>query len=130
MKKVWIPILLVCYLGVSTGIVVNLHYCMDKLASAELFATKGKKCGKCGMNMHKAHGCCRDEVKIVKMEDDQKVSPLVSFELPPLEQLPVLTSEFITPSSYTVPEQNDYQNHSPPLLTGPDTYLQNCVFRI
>jgi hypothetical protein len=130
MKKIWVPIVLICYLGVSTGVVVNFHYCMNKLASTELFAIKGKKCGKCGMNMHKAHGCCRDEVKVVKMEDDQKLTPAISYELPPADALFIVPSTFIATSFYNVPVQRHYQNHSPPLLTEQDTYLDNCVFRI
>jgi hypothetical protein len=130
MKKIWVPIVLACYLAVSSGVIVNFHYCMNRLASAELFATGGKQCGKCGMDMHKAHGCCRDEVKIVKMDNDQKLNPAISFELPPLELLSVLTSEFIVTSFHNVAGQRHYQNHSPPLITEEDIYLQNCVFRI
>lgn len=130
MKKVWVPILLVCYLAVSSGVIVNFHYCMNRLASTELFAAEGKRCGKCRMDMHKSHGCCRDEVKIVKMDDDQKITPAISFELPSLDQTVCVPSEFIAASFYNASEQRNYQDHSPPLLTAQDVCLQNCVFRI
>ena len=78
---------MICYLGVTTGVVINFHYCMEKLASAKLFDTKSKKCGKCGMHMEDADGCCRDEVKIVKMEEDQQVTVDFSYSLPSIEAL-------------------------------------------
>lgn len=130
MKKVWVVILMVCYLAVSTGVIINYHYCMNRLASKAFYAPKAKKCGKCGMSMHKSKGCCRDEVKIIKMDDDQKVTAAITFELPALDEQVVVPSEFIVTSFYNGSEKRHYQNHSPPLLTGQDTYLQNCVFRI
>lgn len=130
MKKIWIPIVLTCYLAVSSGVIINFHYCMNRLASTELFAAKGKKCGKCGMNMHKDNGCCRDEVKIVKMDDDQKTNPVVAFDLPSFDNLYQVPSAFISASFTNTFEKRHYQDHSPPLLTGQDTYLQNNVFRI
>ena len=50
MKKIVVPILLLCYLALTTGVIVNLHYCMNRLASTELFASESKQCGKCGMH--------------------------------------------------------------------------------
>lgn len=109
---------------------MNYHYCMDRLASSELYAPKAKKCGKCGMGMHQSNKCCRDEVQVIKMEDDQKVTAAISFELPALEEMVSVPSAFIIASVYNAPVKRDYHNHSPPLLTEQDTYLQNCVFRI
>lgn len=130
MKKIWVSIVLISYLAVSSGVVVNFHYCMNRLASTELFATEGKQCMKCGMDMHKGKGCCHDEVKVVKMNGDQKVTPSLSYELPSLEASVAPPSAFIVTPFYNGVASNNYQNHSPPLLTEQDTYLQNCVFRI
>jgi len=103
---------------------------MDRLASTQLFAAESKVCGKCGMHTEKSNGCCRDEVKIIKMEDDQKAHSIASFELPALSSLVHTPSQFIATSFFNVEETRHYKNHSPPLLTEQDTYLQNCVFRI
>src|SRR5690348_4002381 len=130
MKKVLLAIVMISYLAVSSGIVVNFHYCMDRLASTEWFAMEGKQCGKCGMEMHKSHGCCHDEVKVVKMEDDQKLTSSVSFELPTLDIPAQVPSEFIATSFYNTDVTANPGNHPPPLLSGQDTYISNCVFRI
>ena len=130
MKKVIVSIVLMCYLAVSSGVIINFHYCMDKLASTELFAADTEECGKCGMHIDESHGCCRDEVQIVKMNDDQKLAAAFSFDLPPLDVFFQKPSDFIVTSFYNVPVSKHFLNHSPPLISEQDTYLQNSVFRI
>ncbi|TXJ27428.1 MAG: hypothetical protein E6Q24_08200 [Chitinophagaceae bacterium] len=130
MRKTGVFILLLCYLAFSTGVIINSHYCMNRLASTQLFASESENCGICGMHIDDSHGCCRDEVKMVKMEDDQKVTAGVSFNLEMLA-LPVqVPSEFIATSFFNIPLQGHTPDQPPPLLKGQETYLQNCVFRI
>jgi hypothetical protein len=130
MKKIVVSISLLCYLAVSSGVIINFHYCMNRLASADFFSGESKRCSKCGMHTGDSNGCCRDEVKIVKMNDDQKLTAEFSFSLPAIDALVHKVSDFIVASFYNVPEASHYQNHSPPLLSAQDTYLQNSVFRI
>jgi hypothetical protein len=130
MKKTIASIALLCYLAVTCGVVVNFHYCMDRLDSLQLFASGTKVCGKCGMHTDSSHGCCRDEIKIIKMGDDQKLNSDVPFELPGLDAVAQIPSQFIAASFLNSKESRHFNNHSPPLLTEQDTYLQNCVFRI
>jgi hypothetical protein len=130
MKKVIASIALVCYLSVSCGVVINFHYCMDRLASTDFFGSEVKRCGKCKMDLHKSKGCCREEVKIIKMNDDQKTGPSMSYGIASLD-IPVhITSDFIAAPFFVVRETRHYQNHSPPILGDDDIYLQNRVFRI
>ena len=130
MKKITVVILLFCYLAVSAGVIVNLHFCMDRLASAKLFEQKGKECGKCGMHLDNSKGCCRDEITIIKMDDDQKINEGFSYSLPALEPLGHNSSDFIITSFYNAPLTPHCQSHAPPLISGQGTYLLNSVFRI
>ena len=130
MKKLLTSIALVCYLAVSCGIVINYHYCMHRLASARLFATEKKICGKCGMHTKKSNGCCHDEVKVVKLVQDQNTLSGFHFNLPSIDAVASTPSEYIAASFYNINEQRHYLNHSPPLLSEQDTYLQINVFRI
>ncbi len=130
MKKITVVILLICYLAVTSGVIINFHYCMNRLASAKLYEQKSNECGKCGMHTEDSDGCCHDEVKIIKMDDDQHVGFGFSYSLPSIDALSHETSEFIIASFYNVPLLRHYQNHSPPNLSAQDTYLQNSVFRI
>ena len=130
MKKGFTLLVLVCYLAVTCGVVVNHHYCMDKLASTQLFASSQKECGKCGMHTEESNGCCRDEVKVVKLIQDQVKIPVVVYEIPSLQELVMSPSLFISAISFNIDEQRHFNIHSPPLISARDTYLQNNVFRI
>jgi hypothetical protein len=126
MKKGIAAILLLFYFAFSTGVIVSFHYCMEELDSLQFGYTKTDVCGKCGMHTDDA-GCCNDEVKIFKIEDDQQTAA-VNFKfgspIAILESLPVW-NEITVNSTH----QLFANNHSPPLRKQ-GIYLQNCVFRI
>src|SRR5688572_24160856 len=105
---------------------------MDRLASVHLFETMADECGICGMDMHdgESSGCCSDEVKLAKLEQDQNKLVAASYSIPAIEPIPVVPSIFITTPFENIDEQRHFHNHSPPLLPGQDIYLQNNVFRI
>ena len=129
MKKFITVIIALAYFTVSTGFTVNLHYCMDKLYAAELGASTIDKCSKCGMEIETSNGCCKDDVKIIKLQQDQTPAQFVAvdFFLTPA-QLP--QSGFLNIEDYRgviLPEQ---KAHAPPLLNYQYTYLTNCVFRL
>jgi hypothetical protein len=130
MKKLVASISLACYLAVSCGVVVNYHYCMNRLASTQLFAAAKPVCGKCGMHTKGSNGCCHDEVKVVKLLQDQNTIPGFVYHLPSMDATINIPSEFIAASFYNIDEQRHFHNHSPPLLSAQDTYLQINVFRI
>jgi hypothetical protein len=127
MKQVFASIAVFIYFAFVTGVMVNFHYCMDEYSSFNLYKTSSDWCAKCGMHVKK-NGCCHDEVKILKLQDDHQTSNF-TFQLKSLEPVVAELPDFIisTPENkLTVP----YLNHSPPLLSGNDVYLQNRVFRI
>ena len=128
MKKTVSAILLIIYLGATSGIAINLHYCMNRFDSIQLGATKTEICGKCGMHTEDANGCCHDEVKIIKLQDDQQSASLHYQFISP-EALAVNFPLFVNEPLIVAGEKFSVNNHSPP-LSKQDTYLQNCVFRI
>ncbi len=130
MKKTVAVISLACYLLVTTGVVINYHYCMKRLASTQLFGSAKTFCGKCGMHTKKSNGCCRDEVKVMKLQTDHNSFSAEAYSIPPVAILAVTPSQFIAALFYNINEQRHFHNHSPPLLSAQDTYLQINVFRI
>jgi|SRR5687767_10612713 len=130
MKKTVAVISLACYLLVTTGVVINYHYCMKQLASTQVFGSAKTFCGKCGMHTKKSNGCCRDEVKVMKLQTDHNSFSAEAFSIPAMEISNVLPSQFIEALTYNINEQRHFHNHSPPLLSAQDTYLQINVFRI
>lgn len=74
MKKVFAFVIALIYLAVSSGIVVEIHHCMGTVTGASLgAAVVSNTCGNCGM-VKGSNKCCKDEVKLVKLQDAQKVS--------------------------------------------------------
>jgi hypothetical protein len=130
MKKTIFTISFLCYFAVSSGIVFNYHYCMKRLVSVHLFEVSPDVCGKCGMDTHDSNGCCRNEIKVVKLLQDQNSVAFVTIEIPSVKEVIVAPLTFMDASFYSVFEQRHFHNHSPPLLSEQDTYLQNNVFRI
>lgn len=82
------------------------------------------------MDMHESGGCCNDVVKVVKLDQDQNKIPVIVYELPSLEIQMVVPSAFIVAAFENIDVQRHFHNHSPPLLSEQDTYLQHNVFRI
>ena len=79
------------------------------------------------MHTDDSDGCCRDEIKVVK---DQNKIPVVTYEFPSIDQLVIEPSEFIAALFQNTDLLGHSYNHSPPLLSAQDTYLQINVFRI
>jgi hypothetical protein len=54
---------------------------MGKMTSWSLTANSSDKCGKCGMqkSAKKDGHCCKDEVKVIKNDSDQKLNPPAHF---------------------------------------------------
>ena len=128
MKKSIASILLILYVAFSSGVVINLHYCMDNFDSVQFGANKSDYCSVCGMHKSEGNECCKDEVKIFKIQDDQQTSA-INFEFSSPDavvvDLPLWNETSLVKSTH----QLYLQTHSPP-LGKQDTYLQNCVFRI
>jgi hypothetical protein len=128
MKKLLASILLLVYFTVNTGFVVSVHYCMDKVDSVKLGDTDSDECAKCGMHMEDSNGCCKDDVKMVKLQADQAFAKVTApdFSLPVLSQT---FNEFSFSAVISSVTENYPLAHGPP-LSEQDTYLLNCVFRI
>lgn len=128
MKKLVASILLLVYFVVSTGFVVSIHYCMDEINSVELGHVTDNECNDCGMMITGSDGCCKDEVKVMKMQADQVVAKLIKANF----SLSLITTRY---TSYLFIPLISERQHNVPVAHGPplseqDTYLQNRVFRI
>jgi len=128
MKKLLLFVTLLVYFLVSTGFVVSIHFCMDRIHSFQLGDRQQENCGACGMPLQDNKGCCKDKVKVVKLQVDQVTAKAIQ----PTVQVRVLYST-LTPLSFLLPveRQNGKQetSHAPP-INRQNSYLHHCVFRI
>lgn len=121
-------ILSIAYFVSTTGTTLQSHYCMGNLEGWSI--SSKKTCDKCGMEKSASSkkGCCKDEHKFVKLQDDQKAS--VSFELSKLSVvipgLPLhnFSSDLIS-TQRLLPNSN-----APPRNSTTSLCITNCVFRI
>ena len=125
MKKVFIAILALVYLTVSSGVALTVHYCMGKVASVDILHGSDK-CSKCGMKTK--GGCCKDEFKIVKLSDSHK---LITNEIHLFAPIAIAenTKSIFDPGIHTGVD-DVINNHSPPISTGVSLNILHCVFRI
>ena len=124
MKKISSIILLMVYLTVTSGIVLNIHYCMGELSNVAIRTEVTNTCSNCGMEND---GCCHDDVKMVKLTDSHQSTwiqdDLFQISVPDIEPQ-------VTPVPVIAKEQTLFaeQIHSPP--GSPSRSILFCVFRI
>ena len=94
MNKLIASISLVFYFAATCGVVINSHYCMNRLVSVHLFEKSADVCGRCGMDTYELNGCCHDEVKVIKLEEDQNKIPIASYDILSVEAMVSVPSDF------------------------------------
>lgn len=132
MKRLIVFILLVSYSIATTGTGMQLHFCMGKRSDIEWNSvSQNNTCSKCGMKkMDVPNGCCKDEYKWIKIQDDQKAN-IFSFQLAKIqfvEFLPFINYNY-TPPAFNVGNLSA-DSHAPPTCYETAIYKRNCVFLI
>ena len=114
---------------VSSGVAMEIHYCMGEHAGADLYGSSDGKCGRCGMKEQNKSGCCHDDHQFYKLNDSHKKSVSeFNFETgePALESSYVIY-DWLLPATTT---SAVIANHSPPLFSRPPARILHGVFRI
>jgi hypothetical protein len=130
MKRLITLFIALIYLVMSTGFVMNSHYCMGKLSSIELGRSEVKKCI-CGMRIDSAKKskCCHSKIDVVKLQEAHKTAPSILFQLSIMEA--VVPQFYWSAVNYTSLYTTDnYLKKLPPNLHEQDTYIRIGVFLI
>jgi len=112
-KKAIVILLLVLYSASTIGATINMHYCMNKLASWSLSTEKKEKCPNCGMSNT---GCCKDEKKQIKLSLDQQKAEYNQNNDTCTVVLMNRTSVFHAQHFDSIAKQNFAYLHAPPLI--------------
>ncbi|NDC76449.1 MAG: hypothetical protein EBZ67_00975 [Chitinophagia bacterium] len=127
MKRIAAICLSLVYLAMVSGVVVNTHYCMGKVASVAIGHSENDRCGDCGMANT---GCCKDEVKVFKVSDTHAASSvLIQVEKPEPRQAAILFHPGL-PFSGIVAGQSPIDKGPPLVADGRDHCILYHVFRI
>ena len=130
MKRLVTLFIALIYLVMSTGFVMNSHYCMGKLSSIELGVSEAKKCI-CGMRIDstKKNKCCHSKIEVVKLEDSHKSTPSILFQFSVMEA--VVPQFYLSAINYTsIYNKDNYLKKLPPNLHQQDIYKRVGVFLI
>ncbi|HEY8388528.1 MAG TPA: hypothetical protein VIK74_07980 [Parasegetibacter sp.] len=86
MKKVLVAILAVFYLTITSGIAFSIHYCMGKQSGISLTLIGEDEACACGSG-EKANDCCRTELKLIKIDDNQQKPDFKNIEFSPFTSM-------------------------------------------
>ncbi|MDP9959801.1 HYC_CC_PP family protein [Chryseobacterium lathyri] len=126
MKKILAILFSVFYFGFSSGAAFSVHFCMEEFVSVSQKTTD--ICEKCGVKEKK--GCCKTEIKVVKVDDSQK-SDLLMINF--FSQIaPALTQHrfFFTDQSFSATKFTQIRINGPPEYRSVPIYINHCNFRI
>lgn len=128
MKKFLIVILTLMYVGVSSGIALDYHYCMGKLADVNVW--HDDTCASCG-EKEQPSPCCSTETQLLKLSADQNVTPVIVTDFTPVAV--DLLFAFIT--SYSLLSGEETQVFTtfydlPPECRQVPLFIHNCTFLI
>src|SRR5258706_13640871 len=114
MKKILAIVVSCIYLAITSGLVLQIHYCMGRqIGSSVKFAEAGTHaCSKCGMQNAK-NKCCHDEVKFIKLQQDAHKQVTTDYQVTPPA---AIEQEFnlIDPFLHFNSEVKGISNNSPP----------------
>lgn len=130
MKKFIFLIATFAYFTSISGATIYIHQCMGKVVDWTFQSDDKSECDKCGMHKNASHDCCKDEIKILKVNADQKhaenIAPVfkISDVLLPVAWL--MVNHQLLPD----PGQKNYLVDNFISATPPDLNILYCNFRI
>lgn len=126
MKRFLVAILALLYITLTSGVVVNVHYCMGKKSNVSIGNFSKKLCG-CGSKENKK--CCSTEFKIVKLNDNHQLEQ-ADLQLLSAEQLLPQIIGTIIEADIQEEKPVHFAPHPPPVKTGQEILIKHSVFRI
>jgi hypothetical protein len=83
--------MLMLYLTFSAGLVISLHYCGGNLAALKLFVKASCCCD--DEETGEEDDCCKDEIKTVKITDDQNIHKEVLLKIKAIQDIGFFPSQ-------------------------------------
>ncbi|MEO6820620.1 MAG: hypothetical protein ABI266_05270 [Ginsengibacter sp.] len=130
MKKILFLIATFAYFTSISGASIYVHECMGKVIDWSFQEKENDKCENCGMHKNAANDCCKDAIKILKVNADQKQSENIA----PVYKI----ADVLLPVFYLIIDRQLVTPTTPAELSGeriasatpPDLNILYCNFRI
>jgi hypothetical protein len=122
-KKLFAIAFTCVYLTLTVGVVQTTHYCMGRVKSQVLFSYESIKCPCSVLAKYSKQGCCNDEHDLLKIDDDQSASTVVSL-VPAFFEIGAVFTDFIV---FEVDQDNHIlSDESPPPLADIPLFTKHC----
>ena len=130
MKKVFLAILTLLYIGASVGFTLHINYCVGTLSNDRFSRCTSPACDMCVSEKinKKDNLCCKHENKFVKNGIDQNI-PESAFHLTHLSCVALIPFVEMSFNKLASTSHVNAVNHAPP-NSGVAIYLRDRVFRI
>jgi hypothetical protein len=122
-KKLFAIAFTCVYLTLAVGVVQTTHYCMGRVKSQVLFSYESIKCPCSVVAKYARSGCCNDEHEILKIDDDQAASTVVSLVPAFFEMGKVLSDVVLFEKDQ---DNRVVSNESPPPLPALPLFKKHC----
>lgn len=114
---------------VSSGIAMEIHYCMGKKAGVDFYNESDDKCGRCGMKEQNKKGCCSDDHKFYKLDDSHQKAvndySISYLDCPAELNYGGYINDLPAQGAHTLVD-----NHSPPIYLPRPARILHGVFRL
>ncbi len=131
MRKALYSIVVGIYFLLSSGVVVQLHYCMDRLQEIGFFGGDHQDvCGDCGMDMAAASDCCEDRTEVIKLVQDQSIAQASFYSAKFTTELPRPIIDFAPASVFSKVDRQVLDPLDPDIGLDRYRYRRLAVFRI
>ncbi len=125
MKNFFIILLTLFYSATSSGMVWQLHQCME-----EVFLSVGAEEGACGIcKTNGKKDCCKSELKLVKTDLSQKANSFLFKMMAQPAAVPAVFS-FVLPGTLAKVNLDFIQINAPPNLHRLALFVIHCNYRI
>lgn len=128
MKRFLLVLFTLLYLGVTSGVVLDYHYCMGKLADVSVW--HDETCPTCGEKAQ-THSCCSTETEFMKLSTDQETARTQTAAFTPI--VIALLLDRIGLSLVYEPEEatpSPVTSNLPPECSNVPLFVHHCTYLI
>jgi len=128
LKKLFSILVLLVYLPAVAGVGFSTHYLGGEAGDTKIFTTAKQSCC-CGPVQEEENNCCSDQIKLVKLDNDQHHSDQRLLINPLSLELFTFAQKLVFNTTYSYTEIKSVQPDPPPLLAVSKRVL-HCSFII
>jgi hypothetical protein len=130
MKKLLFLFMTLAYMVSATGATLYVHHCMGKVVDWDFKKDGVENCTNCGMHKNDKNDCCKDEMRVLKMDNAQKQPEAARYDIG-------IKDIFLPLTWFALVQQNfQFVKHSFPLVVNmpqqvvPDLCVLHCTYLI